>query len=112
MIDSEAQSKRGHFSQIIIPLFSTFALVPILVVITRVIFKRRKETRKKQSAKSQKHENQFRFDDGLQQYDEIMNENEENSYEIIKQNEENSYELMNYKLDNYDIGDCGEINND
>ncbi len=46
-----------------------------------------------------KNENEFKFDDGLQNYDQIINRNEVNSYEII-----------NYELDNYGIGVYDEIN--
>ncbi len=68
MIDST----RGHFSLLIITLFSTLALVPILVVIIVVIIRRRKESRKKQNIKNQRQE--FEFDNGLRRPDTIYAE--------------------------------------
>ncbi len=90
------QSTSGHFLPAIITLFSALAFVPILVVIFGVIIRRRKESIKKQRPKN---ENEFEFDDGLQNYDQIINRNEVNSYQII-----------NYELDNYGIGVYDEIN--
>ncbi len=57
---------------------------------------RRKDSKKKQR---QKNENKYKFNDKLENYDDVVYENEDNSYEI-----------MNYKLDNYDIGVYDEIN--
>ncbi len=54
---------------------------------------------KKQRQKNEKHKNEYIFGDGLENYD-----------DIVCQNEENSYEIMNYKLDNYDIGAYDQIN--
>ncbi len=93
------QSTSGHFLPAIIILFSVLAFVPILVVIIGVIIRRRKESIKKQRLKNEKHENQFQFHDGLRNYGDIINENEENSYETI-----------NYELDNYGISVYDEIN--
>jgi hypothetical protein len=90
------QSTSGHFLPAIITVFSVLALFPILVVIFGVIIRRRKESIKMQRPKN---ENEFKFDDGLQNYDQIINRNEVNSYEII-----------NYELDNYGIGVYDEIN--
>jgi hypothetical protein len=89
MIDST----RGHFSTLIITLFSTFALVPILVVIIVVIIRRRKESRKKQSTKNQRNG----FDNGLEKYDEIINESE-HEYEQINYFEMNikANEIIEY----------------
>ncbi len=83
----------------IIILFLTLAFVAIFVVIFGVIIRRRKKSRKKQRPKNEKHENEFKFDDGLQNYDQIINGNEVNAYEI-----------NNYELDDYDIGVYDEIN--
>jgi hypothetical protein len=80
IIDSKLQSTSGYFLPVIITLFSTLAFAAILVVIFGVIIRRRKESRKKRRPKD---ENEFKFDDGLEKYDEIIYENEENSYEII-----------------------------
>jgi hypothetical protein len=93
------QSTSGHFLLAIITLFSALAFVPILVVIFGLIIRRRKESISKQRSKNEKHENEFRYDDGLQNYDQITNGNEVNSYEMI-----------NYELDNYGIGVYDEIN--
>ncbi len=73
MIDST----RGNFSPLIITLFSTLALVPILVVIIVVIIRHRKESRKKQSTKNQR--NEYEFDNGLGKYDTIYAEYTEES---------------------------------
>jgi hypothetical protein len=89
-------STSGYFLPVIITLFSTVAFVAILVAIFGVIFRRRKESKKKQT---QKNENKYKFNDRLENYDDVVYENEENSYEIV-----------NYKLDNYDIGVYDEIN--
>jgi hypothetical protein len=58
------------------------------VVIFGVIIRRRKESRKKQRSQNEKHENEFKFDNGLERYDDIIYENEENCYEIV-----NYYEI-------------------
>jgi hypothetical protein len=84
---------------VIITLFLTLAFVAILVAIFGVIIRRRKKSRKKQRPKNEKHENEFKFDDGLGKYDDIICENEDNSYEII-----------NYELDNCDIRVYDDIN--
>jgi hypothetical protein len=89
-------STSGYFLPVIITLFSTLAFVAILVAIFGVIFMRRKDSKKKQR---QKNENKYKFNDKLENYDDVVYENEDNSYEI-----------MNYKLDNYDIGVYDEIN--
>ncbi len=60
------------------------------------VIRRRKELIKTQRLKN---ENEFQFDDGLQNYDEIINGNEVNSYDI-----------MNYEIDGYDIGVNDKIN--
>ncbi len=65
------QSTSGHILPTIIALFSTFALVPILVVILGLIVRHRKDLIKKQS------------------------ENEENSYEIM------NYKLDDYDIGVY-----------
>ncbi len=83
----------------IITLFSTLAFVAILVVIFGVIIRRRKKSRKKQRPINEKRENEIKFDDGLGKYDDIICENEDNSYEII-----------NYELDNYGIRVYDDIN--
>jgi hypothetical protein len=83
------QSTSGHFLPVIITLFSTLALVPILVVIFGLIIRRRKELIKKQRLKSENHENEYKFDDGLQNYDQIIDGNEENSYEMLNYEEIN-----------------------
>ncbi len=62
-----------------------------------LIIRLRKESIKKQT-KNKKHENQFKFD-GLEKYDDVIHENEENSYEIV-----------NYELVDYNIGVYDEIN--
>jgi hypothetical protein len=79
------QSKSGHFLPVIITLFSTLAFVAILVVIFSVIIRLRKESIKKQRPKNEKHHNhnQFKFDDGLEKYDDIIYKNEEISYDMI-----------------------------
>jgi hypothetical protein len=69
------------------------------VAIFGVIIRHRKKSRKKQRPKNEKHENEFKFDDGLGKYDDIICENEDNSYEII-----------NYELDNCDIRVYDHIN--
>ncbi len=93
------QSTNGHFLSVIITLFSTLAFVEILVVIFGLIIRRRKESIKKQRPKNEKHESEFKFDDGLGNYDHIINGNEVHTYEII-----------NYELDNYGIRVYDEIN--
>jgi hypothetical protein len=93
------QSTSGHFLRVIITSFLTLAFVAILMVIFEVIIRRRKKSIKKQRSKNAKHENEFKFDDGLQNYDQIINGNEVNAYEI-----------NNYELDDYDIGVYDEIN--
>ncbi len=55
--------------------------------------------RKKQRPINETHENEFKFDDGLGKYDDIIYGNEENPYEII-----------NYELDNYGIRVYDDIN--
>ncbi len=80
------QSTSGHFLPVIIT-FSALGFAAILVVIFGMIIKRRKESIKKQRPKN---ENEFEFDDGLEKYDDIINENEENSYEMV------NYCEMNY----------------
>ncbi len=94
------QSTSGHFLLVIIT-FSTLAFVAILVVIFGVIIRRRKESIKKQRPKNKKNHNQFTFDDGLEKY-----------YDIINENEENSYETPNYELDNCYTEAYDEINYD
>jgi len=96
------QSTSGHFLPVIITLFSTLAFVAILVVIFGIIIRRRKESIKKQRPKNEKNHNhnQFTFDDGLEEYD------------IINGNEENSYETPNYELDNCYTEAYDEINYD
>ncbi len=86
------QSTSGHFLPVIITLFSTLALVPILVVIFGLIIRRRKELIKKQRLKNENHENEYKFDDGLQNYDQIIDGNEENSYEMLNYEEINQNE--------------------
>ncbi len=86
------QSKSSHFLTAIITLFSTLAFAAILVVIFGVIIRRRKESRKKQRPRNEKHENEYKFDDGLGKYDEIILENEENFYEIVNYDEINQNE--------------------
>ncbi len=93
------QSTSGHILLAIITLISTLALFPILVVIFVLIIRRRKESIKKQRLKNEKHENEFKFDDGLQNYDQLINGNEENCYE-----------MHNYKIGYYAIGVYDEIN--
>ncbi len=85
----------GHFLPAIITLFSTLALVPILVVVLGLIIRRRKESIKKQRPKN---ENEFKSD-GLANYEAIINGNEVSVYEII-----------NSELDDHDIGVYDEIN--
>ncbi len=51
------------------------------------VIRRRKESIKTQRPKN---ENEFQFDDGLQNYDEIINGNEMNSYQIL------NYEKVGY----------------
>ncbi len=89
------QSTNGHFLTAIITLFSTLVFVVILVVIFGVIIRRRKESRKKQRSKN---ENEFEFDNGLQIYD------------TINENEVNTYEKINYELIDCDIGVYDKIN--
>ncbi len=71
------------------------------MIIFGLIIRRRKESIKKQRLKNEKHNNQFKFDDGLEKYDDIINGNEENSYE-----------MPNYKLDNCYTEAYDEINYD
>ncbi len=78
----------GYFIRVVITLFSTLVFAAILVVIFGVIIRRRKESRKKQRPKNKKHENEYKFDDGLRNYG--------NYDDIIHQNEENTYEIGNY----------------
>jgi hypothetical protein len=59
------------------------------VVIFGVIIRHRKESIKKQRPKN---ENEFKFDDGLQKYDEIIHENEDNYYEAVNYYEINENE--------------------
>jgi hypothetical protein len=59
------------------------------MVIFGVIIRRRKESRKKQRPRN---ENEFKFDNGLEKYDDIIYENEENSYEMIDYYEINENE--------------------
>ncbi len=82
----------GYFIRVIITLFSTLAFAAILVVIFGVIIRRRKESRKKQRTKNEKHGDQCKFDDGLANYDDIIYENEENTYEIVNYYEINEKE--------------------
>jgi predicted PurR-regulated permease PerM len=70
------QSTNGHFLPAIITLFSTLALVPILVVVFGLIIRRRKELIKKRRTKNEN------------EWTEIINANEENSYEMV-----NYYEI-------------------
>ncbi len=65
------QSTSGHILLAIITLFSTLALVPILVVIFVLIIRHRKKSINKQRLKNEKHENEFKFDDGLASYDQF-----------------------------------------
>jgi hypothetical protein len=74
------QPTSGYFLPVIITLFCTLAFTAIVVGIFGLIIRRRKESRKKQTPKN---ENQYKFDDGLQKYDEITYENEDNSYETV-----------------------------
>ena len=90
------QSTSGHILLAIITLFSTLALFPILVVIFVLIIRRRKESIKKQRLKNEKHENEFKFDDGLQNYDQLINGNEENSHEMPNYVLDNCYDEINY----------------
>ncbi len=76
------QSTSGHFLPVIITLFSTLAFVAILVVIFGVVIRRRKESIKNQRPKYEKHENEFKFDHGPANYDQIINGNEVNSYKL------------------------------
>jgi hypothetical protein len=78
--DSKVQSTRGYFLPVIITLFSTLDFAAILVVIFLVIIRSRKKSIKKQRPNNEKHENQFIFDGGLQKYDDVIDENEENCY--------------------------------
>ncbi len=73
----------NNFISAIITLFSTLTFVAILVVIFGVIIRRQKKLRKKQRPKNEKNHNQFKFDDGVQNYENEIFENEENSYEMI-----------------------------
>ncbi len=82
----------GYFIRVVITLFSTLVFAAILVVIFGVIIRRRKESRKKQRQKNEKHENEYKFDDGLRNYDDIIYENEENTYEIVNYYEINENE--------------------
>ncbi len=59
------------------------------MVIFGVIIRHRKESIKKQRPKN---ENEFKFDDGLQKYDEIIHENEDNYYEAVNYYEINENE--------------------
>ncbi len=59
------------------------------MVIFGVIIRRRKESRKKQRSRN---ENEFKFDYGLERYDNIIYENEENFYEIVNYDEINQIE--------------------
>ncbi len=54
-----------------------------------MIIRHRKESIKKQRPKN---ENEFKFDDGLQKYDEIIHENEDNYYEAVNYYEINENE--------------------
>jgi hypothetical protein len=65
-------------------------------VVIFAVIRRRKESIKTQRPKN---ENEFQFDDGLQNYDEIINGNEVNSYEF-----------MNYVIDGYGFGVNDKIN--
>jgi hypothetical protein len=95
VIGSKVQLKSGQFLPVIITLFSTLAFAAILVVIFGVIIRRRKESRKKQRQRNEKHENKFKFDDGLERYDDIIYENEENTYEIANYDEVGKYDEIN-----------------
>ncbi len=90
---------KSNFSTIIIALFSTLALVPILVLIFCLIIKCRKEWTRKQRSKNQKKENDFEFNRRLEIRNEIPNVNGINYYNI-----------MNSKSNNDDIGVYEEIN--
>jgi hypothetical protein len=70
------QSTSGDFLPAFITLFSTLALVPILVAVFELIIRRRKESIKKQRTKNEN------------EWTEIINANEENSYEMV-----NYYEI-------------------
>jgi hypothetical protein len=72
----------------VIILFSTLAFAVILVVIFGVIIWRRKESRKKQRPRNERHHNQYKFDSGFEKYDDIIHENEENVYDLP-----NNYEI-------------------
>ncbi len=81
----------GYFLPAIITV-STLAFAAILVVIFGVIIWRRKESRKKQRLRNERHHNQYKFDNGLEKYDDIIHENEDNTYDLpnyyeINQNE-------------------------
>ncbi len=93
------QSTSGHFLPVIITIFSALAFAAILLVIFGVIIRRRKESIKKQRTKNKKHDNQFKFDDGFEKYDDITDGNEMNSYEAF-----------NYEIDGYDTGVYDKIN--
>ncbi len=69
----------SHFLRVIITLFSTLAFA---VVIFGVIIWRRKESRKKQRPRNERHHNQYKFDNGLEKYDDIIHDNEENTYDL------------------------------
>ncbi len=86
------QSTSGYFLPVIITLFSTLAFAVILVVIFGAIIRRRKELIKKQRQKNNKHENEYKFDNGFEKYDDIIYENEENSYEMVNYYEINENE--------------------
>jgi hypothetical protein len=103
IIDLKVQSTSDHLLSIIITLFSTLAFAVILVVIFGVIIRCRKASIKNQRPKNEKHHNhnQFKFDDGLEKYDDIINGNEENSYET-----------PNYKSDKCYTEAYDEINYD
>ncbi len=86
------QSTSGHLLPVIITLFSTVAFVAILVVIFGVIVRRRKESRKKRRQKNQMYEYEYKFDDGLQNYDHIINGDEVHTYEMLNYYEINQNE--------------------
>ncbi len=92
IINSKEQSTSGLFLPVIITLFSTLAFAAILVVIFGVIIWRRKESRKKQRLRNERHHNQYKFDNGFEKYDDIIHKNEDNIYDLpnyyeINQNE-------------------------
>jgi len=89
------QPTSGYFLTAIITFFTTVAFGAILVVIFGVIIRRRKESIKNQRQKDERHNNEYKFDDGLQKYDDIIHENEENTYEIVNYDEIGKYDEIN-----------------